>query len=271
MADVIIPTFSSEMSRHEFFMRIAMDEARAALQRQEVPVGCVITKGDVILARGSNRTNATRNATRHAEMEAIDSIMEARKRSRASSTHLAGGPRGGRAEGDDGPAHLASATTTAGDGGSNGCDGGGEDDGRILRGCQLYVSCEPCIMCASALSLLGIESVVYGCANDRFGGCGSVLSLHRDGCGHCGVGELPGEAALQGPGEGGRDHGADQQGPPARNHSYECVAGVFADEAIELFKEFYIKGNPKERGPDENVLPRRDELLDQLSRLQPSA
>ncbi|GFS39939.1 cytidine/deoxycytidylate deaminase family protein [Actinidia rufa] len=44
--------------------------------------------------------------------------------------------------------------------------------------CSLYVTCEPCIMCASALSILGIKEVYYGCANDKFGGCGSILSLH---------------------------------------------------------------------------------------------
>ena len=40
-------------------------------------------------------------------------------------------------------------------------------------------------MCAAALSLLGFARVVYGCANDRFGGCGSILDVHRTGCGHC--------------------------------------------------------------------------------------
>ncbi|KAK3430875.1 hypothetical protein EUGRSUZ_E02530 [Eucalyptus grandis] len=44
--------------------------------------------------------------------------------------------------------------------------------------CSLYVTCEPCIMCASALSIIGIKEVYYGCANDKFGGCGSILSLH---------------------------------------------------------------------------------------------
>ena len=66
--------------------------------------------------------------------------------------------------------------------------------------CVLYVTCEPCIMCASALSFLGmipyaeldhffipdmifslmegIKEVYYGCGNDKFGGCGSILPLH---------------------------------------------------------------------------------------------
>lgn len=43
----------------------------------------------------------------------------------------------------------------------------------------LYVTVEPCIMCASALRQLGIKEVFYGCDNDRFGGCGSVLGVNE--------------------------------------------------------------------------------------------
>ena len=42
-----------------------------------------------------------------------------------------------------------------------------------------YVTVEPCIMCASALAQLGIGKVYFGCHNDRFGGCGSVLNLNE--------------------------------------------------------------------------------------------
>lgn len=44
----------------------------------------------------------------------------------------------------------------------------------------LYVTVEPCIMCASALRQLGIKEVFYGCDNDRFGGCGSVLGVNEE-------------------------------------------------------------------------------------------
>jgi tRNA(Arg) A34 adenosine deaminase TadA len=54
------------------------------------------------------------------------------------------------------------------------------------RRCELYVTCEPCIMCAAALSLLRFRRVVFGCANDRFGGCGSVLAVHAQGAAPCG-------------------------------------------------------------------------------------
>jgi tRNA(Arg) A34 adenosine deaminase TadA len=46
--------------------------------------------------------------------------------------------------------------------------------------CTLYVTVEPCIMCAHALMLAGVGNVVYGSANPRFGGCGTVYSLHTD-------------------------------------------------------------------------------------------
>lgn len=64
----------------------------------------------------------------------------------------------------------------------------------LLKDCVLYVTCEPCIMCAYALAIYSIilcaysvflspfiyiGLVVYGCSNDRFGGCGSVLDVRE--------------------------------------------------------------------------------------------
>lgn len=50
----------------------------------------------------------------------------------------------------------------------------------ILQSTDLYVTVEPCVMCASALKQYRIRCVYYGCANDRFGGTGGVLSLHSE-------------------------------------------------------------------------------------------
>lgn len=50
----------------------------------------------------------------------------------------------------------------------------------IFHQTDLYVTVEPCIMCASALRQYGIRTVYYGCSNDRFGGTGSVLSIHSE-------------------------------------------------------------------------------------------
>ncbi|GAW82081.1 cytidine and deoxycytidylate deaminase [Plasmodium gonderi] len=49
----------------------------------------------------------------------------------------------------------------------------------ILQRCCIVVTCEPCIMCVYALNLIGIRSIYFCCLNERFGGCGSVLSLHK--------------------------------------------------------------------------------------------
>lgn len=81
----------------------------------------------------------------------------------------------------------------------------------LLKDCVLYVTCEPCIMCAYALSIANIGLVVYGCNNDRFGGCGSVLDVQETTMG------MP---------------------------TYECVPGVMKESAIELLKKFYEQDNP---------------------------
>jgi tRNA-specific adenosine deaminase 2 len=76
---------------------------------------------------------------------------------------------------------------------------------------DLYVTVEPCIMCAAALRQLGIRRVYFGCGNDRFGGNGTVLALNSD-------------------------HHEDY--PP-----YEVVSGIFRKEAIILLRSFYIQEN----------------------------
>ncbi|SCP05280.1 cytidine and deoxycytidylate deaminase, putative [Plasmodium ovale] len=48
-----------------------------------------------------------------------------------------------------------------------------------LKNCCIVVTCEPCIMCVYALKLMGIKDIYFCCLNERFGGCGSVLSLHK--------------------------------------------------------------------------------------------
>ncbi|CAH1785087.1 unnamed protein product [Owenia fusiformis] len=78
----------------------------------------------------------------------------------------------------------------------------------VFKNSVLYVTVEPCIMCAGALRAIQIPLVVYGCANERFGGCGSVLSIHSD--------KLP------------------NQGP-----AFKCISGVFQEEAVKLLKDFY--------------------------------
>ncbi|KAL7996985.1 putative cytidine and deoxycytidylate deaminase domain, cytidine deaminase [Plasmopara halstedii] len=87
----------------------------------------------------------------------------------------------------------------------------------VLADCTLYVTCEPCIMCAGALALISIKHVYFGCHNDRFGGCGSVLNLHE-------------RSAL----------------PESKCHrGFPCVSGILKDEAISLLRNFYNSENPR--------------------------
>ena len=121
---------------HATHMGEALREAEVALAASEVPVGCVYVHPERgVVMRGHNRTVASCNNTRHAELEAADRFL------------LGGGEL----------CALAEST--------------------------LYVTVEPCIMCAFGLRQLGVRRVVFGCRNDKFGGCGSVLSVHDDALG----------------------------------------------------------------------------------------
>ncbi|WCJ18689.1 tRNA-specific adenosine deaminase TAD2 [Euphorbia peplus] len=96
--------------------------------------------------------------------------------------------------------------------------------------CTLYVTCEPCIMCAASLSILGMKDVFYGCANDKFGGCGSILSLHLS----C---FQPHESREIEQGKG-----------------FRCTGGVMASEAVSLLRCFYEQGNPNAPKPHRPTL-----------------
>ena len=81
--------------------------------------------------------------------------------------------------------------------------------------CTLYVTIEPCVMCASALRQLGVRQVVFGARNDKFGGCGTVVNIHADAIPglrelptHGGVRELEAVALLR------RFYAHENQGAP---------------------------------------------------------
>lgn len=61
------------MFTDEYFMRVALQEAEAALEKEEVPVGCIIVSNGRIIARAHNRTEILNDVTAHAEMQAITS------------------------------------------------------------------------------------------------------------------------------------------------------------------------------------------------------
>lgn len=98
----------------------------------------------------------------------------------------------------------------------------------MLRLADLYVTVEPCVMCASALRQYGIHNVFFGCGNERFGGTGTVLSIHSD-------------AMLDAP--------------------YTSYGGLFRNEAINLLRRFYIQENDKAPQPR----PKRERELNLLT------
>lgn len=61
------------MFTDEYFMKIALQEAEAALEKDEIPVGCIIVSGNRIIARAHNLTETLNDVTAHAEMQAITS------------------------------------------------------------------------------------------------------------------------------------------------------------------------------------------------------
>tara|TARA_B100000963_G_C22036598_1_gene413505 strand:- start:37 stop:480 length:444 start_codon:yes stop_codon:yes gene_type:complete len=102
-----------ELYDDNYFMRRALDEAKIALSKNEVPVGAVIVTDKKIIARAHNLTETLNDVTAHAEMQAITS----------ASNYLGG---------------------------------------KYLKGCTLYVTLEPCQMCAGALYWTQISKIVFG-------------------------------------------------------------------------------------------------------------
>ena len=113
---------------HNFFMDEALALAKEAFDEGEVPVGCVIVRGEEIVGRGRNRREKDKSALAHAEIEAI-----------ADACKQLGGWR--------------------------------------LWECTLYVTLEPCPMCAGAIINARITKVIYGASDKKCGAVRSVCSL----------------------------------------------------------------------------------------------
>lgn len=115
-------------------MELALEEARAAGHRNEVPVGAVLMKDGAVLAAGRNRMRELSDPLRHAELMCIEGGM------RAGLT----GPEG-------------------------------------FAGTTLYVTLEPCAMCAGAIVLARLPRVVFGAWDPKAGMAGSLHDLLRHG------------------------------------------------------------------------------------------
>lgn len=141
----------------EQYIRNALDLAREAGKRNEVPIGAVVVRNGAIIAAGTNRTVRDQDPTGHAELLAI----------RDASAKL---------------------------------------DRWRLDDCTLYVTLEPCAMCAGAIVLARLQRVVFGAWDEKAGMAGSVGDLLRH---------------------------------PRLNHRPEVRAGVLATECAALLEDFF--------------------------------
>lgn len=151
----------------EHWMRRALEEAAAAGELGEVPVGAVIVRGGVLLATGHNLTQTLADPTAHAEAVAI-------RRAAQASGHW-----------------------------------------RLLD-CTLYVTLEPCAMCAGAIVLARISRLVFGTADPKAGMCGSLGDVVRD---------------------------------PRLNHRVQLSSGVLAEKCGGVLRDFFRarRGLPRMR------------------------
>ena len=136
-----------------YFMKKALQEAEAALEKGEIPVGAIIVIKDRIIARAHNLTELLTDVTAHAEMQAIT----------AAANFLGG---------------------------------------KYLNNCALYVTLEPCQMCAGALYWSQISKIVYGARDEERGCIAMDTKLHPKTI---------------------------------------MTGGVLADEASDLLKRFFIQ------------------------------
>jgi tRNA(adenine34) deaminase len=149
-------------------MRAALDEATAAGAAGDVPVGAVVVRDGAVISRARNGMLALGDATAHAELLAIRSSIAA---------------------------------------GTAGTAGNVSGDSR-LTGATLYVTLEPCAMCAGAIVLARLDRVVFGAWDDKAGMVGSVGDLLRH---------------------------------PKLNHRPEVQGGVLAAESGELLRRFFAE------------------------------
>lgn len=138
-------------------MNLALEEARQALDENEVPVGAVVVKDNLLIGRGHNRTTALSDPTAHAEILAITAACQVL-------------------------------------------------DSEHLDGADIYVTLEPCAMCAGAIVLARFSRLFFGVTDPKAGACGSVFDVVRE---------------------------------PRLNHKVEVYSGMFSEETGKLLSDFF--------------------------------
>ena len=148
---------------HEKMMKEAIRQAKIAYKNGEVPIGCVVARGDEIVARTRNSKISDNDSLAHAEMKAI------RKAQKKLGT-------------------------------------------KYLYDCTLYVTVEPCAMCAGALVNARVGQLVYGTQEPKTGFCGSLYDIVSD---------------------------------ERLNHRVPYVKGVMKEECEKLMKDFFAERRNK--------------------------
>ncbi len=148
-------------NQDEFYMRQALSMAKRSAKRDEVPVGAVLVRDGVVLARAGNTRENAHDPCGHAEINAL----------RRAARKL---------------------------GGWN------------LHHCTLYVTLEPCPMCAGACVNARIERIVFGAADQKAGACGTVMDITK-----------------------------------GLNHSPKVTKGVLEQQSVELLQQFFKQKRQK--------------------------
>jgi tRNA(adenine34) deaminase len=164
-AEMTVFTRSLAMVNDEYYMRLAIEEAKKAEQIGEVPIGAIIVQGGHIIARAHNLRETEQRAIAHAEILAIDEACKVTRSWR-------------------------------------------------LEDATLYVTLEPCAMCAGAIVLARIKRVVFG-ASDPKGGCaGTLMNLLQE---------------------------------ERFNHQTEVTSGVLGEECGQMLSHFFRKLREKKK------------------------
>jgi tRNA(adenine34) deaminase len=142
---------------HEKYMELALEEARRALDEDEVPIGAIIVHEDRIIARAHNQREQLRDPTAHAEMIAITQAAQSLQSWR-------------------------------------------------LDGCTLYVTLEPCPMCAGAILQARLSTVVYGAPDPKAGAVHTLFRMLDD---------------------------------PRLNHRCQAVSSILAQPCAEILSRFF--------------------------------
>ncbi|SET12053.1 tRNA-adenosine deaminase [Olsenella sp. KH3B4] len=139
------------------FMHLALEEAAAAAEEGEVPIGAVVVCGGEVVSRAHNRREGDADPAAHAEFLAMEEAARALGRWR-------------------------------------------------LSGCTVYVTLEPCLMCAGLMVNARVDRCVYGAPDPKGGALGTLFDVSHD---------------------------------ERLNHAFEVTSGVLADEAAEQLRTFF--------------------------------